>query len=375
MAFQLKSFQGVSAALINYFRANQTKVTDFNTGAVARTMLESAAIEIEELYLRMFIGLREAIPVSVYNTFGFDRLVAAKASGTIRFSASGVVTSAVPIPAGTAVRSPGKTLTYVTLTDAVIPVGGITADVLAVADTAGVSGNTGASTVTELVSSVSGVVSVSNPAPIINGRDEETDADRLTRFRAYVSSLARGTVSAVLYGAKYSQLKDSAGQVYEYVAMAALDEPWKADPDQPVGLVLVYIHNGASSTSVPLVAEAQRVIDGYYQDDGTPVPGWKAAGVKVVVASAADQSINIVGTISVDAGYTSASVIAAAGDAIRQHIQGLSVGVPVLKADLIAIIKRDVAGVSNVHITTPADDATVPVSAKAVPGTITLSAV
>lgn len=375
MAFQLKDFASLSASMLNWLRSTQTKITDFNTGSVARTMLESTAIEMEELYLRMFIGLREAIPVSVYNTFGFDKLPAVKASVTLRFTAPAPAASAITVPAGSGARVPGGNITYLTTTSGTIAIGQTYVDVLAAADTAGTVGNTTSAVITELVGSLAGISSVTNPAPVVNGRDEETDDERLTRFRSYVSSLARGTVSAVLYGVKTSALKDSLGQAYEYAALASLEEPWLANPALPIGLVNVYIHNGAGGASVDLVAQAQRVVDGYYLPDGTAVPGWKSAGVKVVVAAAANINVDITGTISVDPTYQSAAVISDAKAAIRLYIQKLNVGVPVLKAELLAIVKRDVPGVTNVHLTTPGDDVAITIAQKALPGTITLTAV
>lgn len=360
--------------MLNWLRSTQTKVTDFNVGSIVRTMLESVAIEIEELYLRMFIGLREAIPVSVYNTFGFASLPAAKASGTLRFTAPSAAVSPIIVHSGSAAQVPGKTLTYVTLSDATIAIGQTYVDVLAAADTAGTIGNTGTGTVTQIVGSIVGISSVSNNAPIINGLDQETDDDRLNRFRSYISTLARGTVASVLYGANSASLKDSLGQVYEYVALSALKEPWLTDSTQPVGLVLVYIHNGASATSSALVTQAQNVINGYYQSDGTPVQGWKAAGVKVVVAAASDYPVNVTGTIQINSNYPTSPTIAAAAAAIALYIQRLTVGASVLKSELTAILKRDIAGITNVHITLPVDDLPISINAKAIPGTITLTA-
>lgn len=373
MAFQIKDFASIVASAVNWMRSTQNKVTDFNVGSVARTMLEAPAIEIEELYLRMFIGLREAIPVAVYNTFGFAPLPAASASGTVRFSTAAPAAASILVPAGTAVRAPGKSLNYRTIGDAIIPIGQSFIDVLAACETPGATGNTGANTLTELVGTVSGVSTVTNTAPIINGRDVESEDDRLTRFRAYISTLSRGTVSAVLYGAKSASLKDSIGQVYEYVALASLEEPWLADDEQPVGLVNVFIHNGAANTSSDLVAEAQKIIEGYYMADGTPIPGWKAAGVKVVVDAATDQSVSVTAAMEIDVGYEAAAVIAEAQAALTFYLQGLTVGASVLRAELISIIKRDVPGVTNVTLTVPATDVAVPISAKAIPGAITLT--
>ena len=50
--FQIKDFASITASMINWLRANTTKVTDFNVGSVVRTMAEASAAEMEELYLQ-----------------------------------------------------------------------------------------------------------------------------------------------------------------------------------------------------------------------------------------------------------------------------------------------------------------------------------
>jgi len=374
MAFQIKDFASIAASMINYMKSVTTKVTDFNQGSVVRTMLEAPAAELEELYLQMLIGLQEGIPVATYNTFGFDLLPAATASGAVRFSTATPAASAIPIPLGTLVQVPGRTITYATQVDASIAVGQTYVDVLCAASVPGSQGNVSAASITQMVGAVAGISSVSNPAPLVNGRDQETEADRLSRFRDYIRTLARGTISAVLYGAKTAQRKDASGNVVEYVAGAALDEPWLTNTAYPIGLVNVYVHNGASATSAALVAEAQKIIDGYYDADSNPVPGYKAAGVKVVVAAATDQSINVTGVVTVDPSFVSSTVLSDATAAIQVYIQNLGVGADVLKSELIAIVKRDVPGVLNVVLSVPAADVTVASSAKAIAGTITLTA-
>lgn len=373
MAFQIKNFASIAASMLNWLRANTTRVTDINQGSVVRTMLEAPAAEIEELYIQMFTGLKEAIPVAVYNTFGFDALTAVAAGGTLRFTAPAPAASPIPVPVGSAVRVPGRTVTYTTKADATIGTGATYVDVICAADTAGVIGNVGADAVTEFVASVPGVSSVTNPQPFVNGRDAETEDNRLSRFRAYIITLARGTINAVIYGAKQATLVDVNGTVYEYVASASLVEPYLTDSAQPVARVLVYVHNGAAATSAPLVARAQQIIDGYYLDDGTAVPGWKAAGVQVVVAAATDQSVNVTGTVYVDPSYVATAVRNDARSAIQVYIQSLPAGQNVLKSELVAIVKRDVPGILNVTISAPSGDVTVPASAKAVPGTINLT--
>lgn len=374
MAFQIKDFSSIAASLINLIRGTSDKITDFNRGSVVRTMLEATAAELEELYLQMYIGIKEAIPVSVFQTFGFGALAAESASGVVRFSTASSPTSAIIIPAGTVVRIPSTSFTYATLSDSSIQVGNTYVDILVAAQTAGTTGNTAAGTITELVSAISGISTVTNPAPFVNGRDAETDDERKVRFQSYIASLARGTKAAVEYGAKTAYMTDSAGVITEYVAYANVVEPWVADSAQPIGLIQCYIHNGASATSPTLVTKTQQVIDGYYDTSGTAVPGWKAAGVKCVVQAATDQPVNVTGTVVVESGFTASAVITNCTNAVKSYLQKLSVGEDVRLSELVAIIRRDVEGAFNVTLSAPTADVVIAGNVKAIPGTVTLTA-
>lgn len=372
--FQIKDFTSIAAGLINVVRATTNKVTDFNRGSVIRTMLEATAAEIEELYLQMYLGTKEAIPVSVFTTFGFNRQAAESAGGTIRFSTGGsLASSVIPIPLGTVVRVPGTSLTYATTVASSIAIGNSYVDVLVAAQASGLAGNVGADLITELVTPVAGVASVTNPSPFVNGRDVETDDERRVRFQGYISSLARGTKAAITYGAKTVTLTDGFGTVTEYVAHANVIEPWVADSAQPISLVRVYIHNGSSATSGTLVTRCQQVIDGYY-DGGTAVPGWKAAGVQCIVSAASDQAVNVTGTVTIAGGYSSVDVLAACTNAVKDYLQGMAVGEDVRLSELVAIIRRDVEGAFNVTLSAPTADVSVADNAKAISGTVTLSA-
>ena len=372
--FQIKDFTSIAAGLINVVRATTNKVTDFNRGSVIRTMLEATAAEIEELYLQMYLGTKEAIPVSVFTTFGFNRQAAESAGGTIRFSTGGsLASSVIPIPLGTVVRVPGTSLTYATTVASSIAIGNSYVDVLVAAQASGLAGNVGADLITELVTPVAGVASVTNPSPFVNGRDVETDDERRVRFQGYIASLARGTKAAITYGAKTVTLTDSFGVITEYVAHANVVEPWVADSAQPISLVRVYVHNGASATSGTLVTRCQQVIDGYY-DGGTAVPGWKAAGVQCIVSAASDQAVNVTGTVTIASGYSSVDVLAACTNAVKDYLQGMAVGEDVRLSELVAIIRRDVEGAFNVTLSAPTGDVAVADNAKAISGTVTLSA-
>src|SRR3546814_2193358 len=112
MAFQTKDFVSIVASMINWMRSTQSKITDFNIGSVARTMVEAPAAEIDELYQQFFFGLKEAIPVSVYQSFDFEPIEAVPAAGLVRISIAPVASNTI-IPAGTTFTPQGGSTSYV----------------------------------------------------------------------------------------------------------------------------------------------------------------------------------------------------------------------------------------------------------------------
>ena len=140
MAFQTKDFASVAASMLNWLRASQQRVTDFNVGSVARTLLEAPAIEIDELYQQMFSGLKEAIPVSVFNSFDFSALPSIPAGGLITVTIQSSSTPVI-ITAGSVFTPASGGVTYTALQNITIAPSVTTASVPVVAVTPGVVGN------------------------------------------------------------------------------------------------------------------------------------------------------------------------------------------------------------------------------------------
>lgn len=372
MAFQIKTFTSIVLGMINQMRASQTQVTDFNVGSVARTLIEAPAIEIDELYQMMFVGLREAIPVSIYNSFNFTALPVEAASGVARFSSTLPATVNVLIPAGTLIRAPSSIYEYATMVDATLLVGHSTVDVMVYCRKVGAVTNALAGTLTELVLPISGINAVTNQLAFTTGRDAETDVERKQRFIAYISGLARGTISAVEYGVKLASLHDVLGNVVEDVQFAKIVEPYLTDVAQPVGYAKLYVHNGGGGTSALLVAEAKKVVDGYYATDGTPVPGWKAAGVKMDIIAATDIPVSVTAALTISSYYNAVTVRAAAVLAVQTYIGALGIGISISQSEIIATIMK-VAGVTKVILSLPVGDVTALNSQKVIPGTIALT--
>jgi uncharacterized phage protein gp47/JayE len=374
MPFQLKDFPSIAASMINHARAIQNKLTDFNIGSVARTMLEAPAVEIEELYQQMWNGLKESIPVAIYNSFDFDKIPAVPATGTIRVT---ITPSDAPslVPSNTTF-SPGGgfAVDFISKTDITIPANASYVDVRVEAATPGAGGNVTAGTPFTLQPPISTMVSAVALASFTNGADQETDAQRKTRFIAYVSTLTRGTGNALRYGISTAAIRDSAGFIVERVRFQSVIEPWLDDPGQPISLVNCYIHNGVDGASTALIDEVTRILYGYTAEDGTIVPGWKAAGVKVVVYAATSRLIDVTGAVTVAYGYVAADVIAAIEAAVSDYITDLEIGADVLAAEIVAAA-MNVDGVVNFQMTLPAADVAMSATEKAMAGTFTLTAV
>ena len=101
MSFQIKDFVSIVASQINHARSVTDKITDYLPGSVARTLIEAPAIEVEELYMQMLLGLRDAIPAATFLSFGFDKLPAARAHGYVSISLDPAPTVPIIVPLGT----------------------------------------------------------------------------------------------------------------------------------------------------------------------------------------------------------------------------------------------------------------------------------
>lgn len=368
--FQIKDFVSIAASMINWMRASTNRVTDYNVGSVARTMMEAPAAEIDELYQQMFIGIKEAIPVATYNTFNFDPLPEFSSGGPIRVQLT--PGTAGLIAAGTTFAGTGLATTYSALSDVIIGIGASYVDVTVAADVAGTIGNIPQNHAFSLTPSPSNFVSASNLSAFSSGADAETDDERKLRFAAYISSIARSTVAALTYGLTTATRTDAAGNIIEHVASAAVIEPYLTDVNQPIALVNCYVHNGTGSTSGALVATAQKIIDGYYDLDGTPISGYKAAGVPTFVYAATEVLTNVTGNLSVLAGYDEPTIVALAISAINTYLLGLGIGEDVLLAEIIHIVKG-IEGVYDFALTLPVANVAASNSQKIMPGTLNIT--
>lgn len=286
MAFQLKDYISIVASMINYAKATQTKLTDFRIGSVSRTLMESPAVEIEALYQSMFAGILEAIPTAIYRGFDFEMVLSTKAWGVVTVSFGTPVVDAFTIPAGSVFSATATGVTYQSVASVDVAVGDSSVSLVVECTQTGSVGNAAAG----LIDAALGVSLPNNStitsAEITSGQDEETEEERKTRFAAFVQTLARGTNGAIEFAARMAQVTDIAGNVSEYVSRVGFIEvPGSMD---------VYIYGANQTASDALVAEAQKIIDGYYDEvTDTHVPGYSPVGIRVTVWKMVEQAVDM----------------------------------------------------------------------------------
>lgn len=279
--------------MVNHLRGTTTKVTDVQPGSVARTLIEAPAVEIEELYLQMFTGLREAIPVSTFLSFGFGKLPAKYASGYVSVLAGVAPAQPITIPIGT-VFSTIDSRNYLTTAEVVWAAGASSIRLQVTAAQPGSRYNASEGIVD--TSSLFGEGFTIGNSAIDTGRDVETDTEQEARFAEYVAALSRGTDVAIKKAAKDARVFDTDGAIFEYVARVGL----AITP----GYVRVYIYSSRGTPSATLLADAQKIIDGYVNPDtGVIVEGYSAAGIRAQVLPITERAVDYSAQVSMLSGY------------------------------------------------------------------------
>lgn len=371
MAFQVRDLNTILTDMISQIIALNTGITDFTEGSVIRSIIETFALQIQRLETNVFEGIIEGIAVGTFQNFNFQRLPATFPSGLVRFYATSPQSSPQVIVAGTQTQVTNTNIIYSVAQNTVLPANANYIDVLCYCTTLGSAGNTPANTVTTIISPASFIASVSNPSPIINGQDQESDQSRQTRFQNYLLSLSRGTTLAIESAAANVFITDSNGNVIERVIQALVFEPFLNDVTKPVGQIQVFIDNGSGTASYNLLVQVQNTLIGYVDTNGFRHDGYISAGVEATIASVIPFSVPVICTITVSNGADPVATANNVQTAISGYIQTLTIGESVLFAKIVnAAIST--SGVDNVSFGSPTFDVVVPIGNKAVPGTITI---
>lgn len=353
--FERKSMEQILDKMVGWTRGATTKLTDFRVGSKIRTVYESVAVVVEEMYDKMYRTMKVLIEENIYYVIGFDKLPSNNASGDLRFGRSTPAEDNYVIPAGTSVKSRATqyrgSVKYRTTKDAVLAIGQTFVDVPVVCDQAGIIGNVGIGEIAEFEVRPVGIETVTNLTAFLNGREEETKEEQKARFQAFIQANARGVLQSVQYGASTAQIVDENGVVVERVAQCRAIE----DLDNKLGHVDVYLWNGIGDASEELKAKVKAILIGAYNEEGSPVYGYKPAGIIPNVYTAGIIYVTMKLEIEVEEGSSEEVVYRVAEEEIDRYCSRLKMGESLVQTALEADIKY-IDGVKDVKLYLSTDD-------------------
>lgn len=340
--------QGTIVALIaSGMQGAVSTFLNFAAGAVFLAIAQ--AYSGPALWLQS-IGLAVAKLTRLATSFGSDadsfvadfgiitRLGAQAATGLCTFSRFTPGPSAPFIPVGSTVQTGDGTQQFTVTADPTNPAysaltNGYTlpAQVASVilpvqAVNPGTQGNVAAGTISQIVSSLSGVDTVVNVAAFINGINQESDAAFKTRFQLAIASLSKGTETAI---------RAAIGSL-EAGIQITIQENLDLNGNQDNGMVTIVIDDGSGNPSATLVAQCAAAADTV-----------RCASIRYGVYGATTTLVSVNATITTGAAFVNETVVAQVVAAIAAQINSTGLGNGLDYFD-IPIAARAVPGCTNI---------------------------
>jgi uncharacterized phage protein gp47/JayE len=342
--------QSLTQMLQNFASTVQGSVTsailNFNIGTVFRALGEAVsgiALWLQGMILQMLALTRASTSTgsdldSWFADFGFARLAASYATGTVTFSRFTPTSQAV-VPVGTVVQTTDGTQQFTVNTDTtnpaysaalggyVLAAGTASLSVTVTAVTAGTGGNVLAGTISQLSQSVPGVDTVTNAAAFTNAVNAESDATALARFQSWLLSLSKATKAAI--GNAITSLQQ--GLTY------TITENYTYGGVYQPGYFYVVVDDGSGVPSDTLVSTVYNAIDAVR-------PFTSTFDVKKPIVVTATVAM----AITTAAGYTHSTVAALVQTALQNYINTLPLGSSLAYSRLAQVAYDASPGVTNV---------------------------
>ena len=299
--------------------------------------LWAAAAQVQALEAQADWVLAQSFPQTAAGEYldrhaavrGLKRQAAAKAVGTLTFTAATAQTGALTVPEGTVCMTEGA-VRFRTTELGTIPAGETSVTVAAEAVETGAGGNVGAGAVHVLTACPVAVTAVTNEAPFTGGLAEETDEALRVRVLDTFLRLPNGANAAW----------------YELTACrhAGVTSAKAVGRARGIGTVDVYVSTPEGVPGQALLTELQTV----FQKS-------REIAVDVQVKAPTTQAVNVAVTVEVEEGADFAGVKAEAETMLADFFSGKLLGKAVTLAELGSRIYA-LPGVKNYHITAPAAD-------------------
>lgn len=363
MPFLNKSFSQILNDMAVHLTST-SPITDMNTGSVARTLLESVALVMDEAYFQM-VNLLNGFYINTAtgsdldrraSDFGQQRKLSLQANVLVTFGGSGTPN----IPAGTMVSSPaaGNTPEIIFITVTAGTIGDL---IPATCQIAGAIGNVSSASITKIINNPNPVLvtSVTNTAPSVGGQDQEADDTFRSRLQAFLQSFSKGTVNAIIAAALSVKQVTVAKVLENYTISGYLISPSLIDlvdggtlsASGQIGNIVVVIDNGSGSLPPSVVPTTQDILLGSTSDPIT-FPGYVSAGIQCFTTRPNNHPVTVALTLSVASNVLdTATLEASVQNAISLFIQQKQIGEELLLSEIIDQT-MNVQGVTDVNIVT-----------------------
>lgn len=362
--YKVKTFDQIVDSMRRYLIGKSSTLNNFNEGSRILTLLESVALIISRSENDFFQSLKLAIPVAIYDGFGFSKKIGVQSSGKLTFYRGTPADKDYVIPSGTTITLNG--IQFTTTEDGLLSLGATQSNQPnAQCTIVGTQGNINAFAIDTLsgygsfVNQPDGVESCKNLVPFTNGEDEESDDARVARFNTYIGGLARSTLSGI---------KSAVLSVSGISAVTIVENFPK------IGYVTIYADNGSGTISTEQIDEILKIINGD-PNDSVNYPGYRAAGIIFSVIAPTIQYINVTALVSIisTSSYDDATIKATVNNAIVQYLNTRQLGNDIILSELVTVAMNSHPDVYDFSVSIPTNNVIITSDKVARAGTISLS--
>lgn len=186
---------------------------------------------------------------------------------------------------------------------------------------------------------INNIEHVINDSAFSGGTNEETDAERASRFQIYVQGLAGST---------------PLGMQAAVLGITGIKSCTIREKYPQAGINTIVADDGTGNLSSDLIDQIEKVIDGD-PDDIINYPGKRAAGITVNITPPTIVPVDVVITVfRVGTGSDSDEITDAVQTVIENYINTQKLGQDIVVNEIIALAKKSHSAIYDVNVTTPA---------------------
>jgi len=338
--FTVKTFDDLVADMASWI-TSKSSLTDLIPGSVIRSICEGLAMCLEELYVGTYLGFKRRLETIQEDLYAFERKAGTKSTAEVVFTRTGT-SGTLSIPIGTRVGTASDLVFLTTEAGSIAPGSSTSGSVEVEAEEVGTTYNVSSASITVLVDSIDGLISVTNASAATGGVNEESDYEYKRRFQSYIEGLGRSNIAGLVAGALSVEGITSATVVEHFPPASNINAH-------------LYIDDGTTTgVTTDMIEAVQLIIDG----DGTETnPGYRAAGVNVVVEKPSIVTQNVAAEITLiaDTSIDQSQVETDINQLVADYINNLGVGADIIRNEIISSI-MGVYGVADVSVTVPASN-------------------